>query len=37
MANQNESTEPNAEVIAVYPNRVQKFSVDDLSKFAYNR
>jgi|GEM_PF-5733120 hypothetical protein len=33
MANQNESTEPNAEVIAVYPNRV-KISVDDLSKFS---
>ena len=33
MANQNEITEPNAEVIAVYPNRV-KISVDDLSKFS---
>ncbi|WP_178985164.1 ATP-binding protein [Winogradskyella helgolandensis] len=33
MANQNETTEPNAEVIAVYPNRV-KISVDDLSKFS---
>jgi hypothetical protein len=33
MANQNEATEPNAEVIAVYPNRV-KISVDDLSKFS---
>ncbi len=33
MANKIESTEPNAEVIAVYPNRV-KISVDDLSKFS---
>jgi hypothetical protein len=33
MANQNEASEPNAEVIAVYPNRI-KISVDDLSKFS---
>lgn len=33
MAIQNEATEPNAEVIAVYPNRI-KISVDDLSKFS---
>ncbi|MEW4925565.1 ATP-binding protein [Algibacter sp. 2305UL17-15] len=33
MTNQNEVKEPNAEVIAVYPNRV-KISVDDLSKFS---
>ncbi|MBP1838891.1 ATP-binding protein [Formosa algae] len=33
MAVKNEAAEPNAEVIAVYPNRV-KISVDDLSKFS---